>query len=567
MYIRLFLLFILILGNITHVKAENINETAYRNRIDSLLLSDNYPEASIFLSELSDKLLKTNPNDEFTCEVLLSHAYVLSLMDQLKKASEILLPLIEKSNNRKYFTIAYKANLILATIHEISEDFESCNKYLVDAYYIYKTQNLEKEYSTYCIRRASYYRFIDMPDSAKHFVLKAIDYAKKFNNYRDLSDGYFLMGVFQSKTDYKQSIQYFIKVADLSIRVKNYRYASWMYNNSARKFINANDLDSAFKYNTIALQIMNTSSDNPIPQVYNTRSHLFEIFNQSDSGLYYFKKFHIADSIESERQDKIEIKRLSKQFENEKKDVIIQSKSQQINFIIIISALIAISSILLYRKNKKIQKQNKLIKAQVEKLEQLLEQKKILLAEVQHRVKNNLQQITSILEIQKDSIDIHNIEEVIRENQNRIQSMALLHNKIISTDLNTINIKDYIIELCDFVVASYHLKGKQINYHVESTVSKLSIETSLSIGLIIVELTSNSLKHAFKNKSTGNIYVSIYKEDDRYVLHYKDDGIGYHMHDVKSNGLGLEIISGLIHQIGGTAKPLSKNGFELTIHF
>lgn len=567
MLIKLFLFFILISGIGSHAKAEDINERTYRNRIDSLLLSDNYPETSIILSELSEKLVKTNPDDEFTYEVLLSHAYILSLMNQLKEASEILLPLIEKSNSRNYHTIAYKANLVLATIYEIAEDFELCNKYLVDAFSIYNTNSLEREYSTYCVRRASYYRFTNNPDSAKYFILKAIDYAQKFNNYRDLSDGYFLMGVFQSKTDYKQSIQYFIKVADLSIRVKNYRYASWMYNNSARKFINANDLDSAFKYNTIALQIMNTSSDNPIPQVYNTRSHLFEIFNQSDSSLYYFKKFHIADSIESERQDKIEVKRLSKQFENEKKDVIIQSKSQQINFIIIISALIAISSILLYRKNKKIQRQNKLIKAQVGKLEQLLEQKKILLAEVQHRVKNNLQQITSILEIQKESISVHNIDEVIRENQNRIQSMALLHNKIISTDLNTINIGDYITELSNFVIDSYQTKGKQIHCNVESKVDKLSIETSLSIGLIIVELTSNSLKHAFKNKSTGNIYVNIYKEDDRYVLHYKDDGIGYRMHDVKSNGLGIEIISGLIHQIGGTAKPLSKNGFELTIHF
>ncbi|MCO6460497.1 MAG: sensor histidine kinase [Saprospiraceae bacterium] len=140
-------------------------------------------------------------------------------------------------------------------------------------------------------------------------------------------------------------------------------------------------------------------------------------------------------------------------------------------------------SFILFRKNQRINEQNIIISQQVDKLSKLLSQKETILHELHHRVKNNLQNVISILEMQKESINFNNIEELIRGNQNRIHSMALLHKKLdMSEILREINIHGYLRELTELVMDSYCDKAKNISLHFTCSVEKITLEKALPLG-------------------------------------------------------------------------------------
>jgi two-component sensor histidine kinase len=199
-----------------------------------------------------------------------------------------------------------------------------------------------------------------------------------------------------------------------------------------------------------------------------------------------------------------------------------------------------------------------------------LDQKQVLLKELQHRVKNNLQYVISILEIQRESVDYNTIDEVVRENQNRIHSMALLHSKLNSMDeVNMVNLIDYLSGLTGLVKDSYGGSGKDIELSLHCEIEYLAIEKALPLGLIIVELMSNSIKHAFGNRSEGAIEIALkWDEANQQIqLIYKDDGSGFNFNTTSTKGLGMEIIRGLIAQLEGIVKSSAENGFELKVSF
>lgn len=258
------------------------------------------------------------------------------------------------------------------------------------------------------------------------------------------------------------------------------------------------------------------------------------------------------------------------QYQNDKKEATIKNREEQLAFIIVLLAVIILATVLLIRNNRKINRQNKIISNQLGELTKTLAQKQVLLSELQHRVKNNLQHVISILEIQKESVDFNNIDELIRGNQNRIHSMALLHKKMnVSENVNEVDLKRYVTELSELVKESYSNPKKKIELSIQCTVEKMSIEKALPVGLMIVELLSNSIKHAFKKQGIGLITIEISNDEIlcKNKLCYADNGIGFDFNKISEKGLGQELIKGLIDQLNGTFEIRSQNGFELTVYF
>lgn len=265
-------------------------------------------------------------------------------------------------------------------------------------------------------------------------------------------------------------------------------------------------------------------------------------------------------------ENRIESK--GRQYENDKKEAKIKSKNRQMVLIGSLFAIIAAASILLFLQNRKIKARNKIINAQLAELSKTLEQRQMLLSELQHRVKNNLQHVISILEIQKESVDFNNIDELIRGNQNRIHSMALLHKKLnVSDNVNDVNLKRYVTELSELVKDSYDNHKKKISLNIKCDVDTISIEKALPLGLILTELVSNSMKHAFKKQNIGIITIEITKNEAGNIIYYADNGIGFDFNKTNEKGLGQEIIKGLIDQLDGTVGFQNDHGFEISISF
>ena len=195
-----------------------------------------------------------------------------------------------------------------------------------------------------------------------------------------------------------------------------------------------------------------------------------------------------------------------------------------------------------------------------------LREKEALLKEIHHRVKNNLQIITSLLSLQSDSVQNPIVINALRESQNRVRSMALVHETLYrSGDLGRIDIRDYLDALCRFLFRSYGIDTTLIKLHLEIADVSLDLDRALPFGLIINELVTNCLKYAFPAGKSGSISVSLTQEtDDILSLVVKDDGVGLPPTlDLKSiKSLGLQLINDLINQLGGSLIFVRGKGTE-----
>ena len=206
-----------------------------------------------------------------------------------------------------------------------------------------------------------------------------------------------------------------------------------------------------------------------------------------------------------------------------------------------------------------------------EKINTSLQEKVVLLREIHHRVKNNLQVISSLLNLQSGYIEDKKSLEIFRESQTRVRSMALIHEKLYqSKDLNKIEFSEYIESLIKDLFKSYNVDSDRIKLNSKMEGIFFEIDTAILCGLIINELVSNSLKHAFPLNKKGEIFISLDKDDNnKYTLILKDNGIGFppNVDFRKTESLGLQLVTTLTEQLGGTIE-LHKNGYtEFIIAF
>jgi PAS domain S-box-containing protein len=203
-------------------------------------------------------------------------------------------------------------------------------------------------------------------------------------------------------------------------------------------------------------------------------------------------------------------------------------------------------------------------------IESSLKEKEVLLKEIHHRVKNNLQIISSLLNLQSAYIKDKDSIEIFKESQNRVRSMALIHEKLYqSKDMSQIDFSGYVSELVSNLFSSYSLNSTLITLHQDISNIMLGIDLAINLGLIINELVSNAFKHAFTKGRKGNLYISMKKNDKRYELIIEDDGTGFskEIDFRKTESLGLQLIVTLVDQIGGEITLSSDKGTKFVIIF
>lgn len=207
-----------------------------------------------------------------------------------------------------------------------------------------------------------------------------------------------------------------------------------------------------------------------------------------------------------------------------------------------------------------------------EALKRSLIEKDILLKEIHHRVKNNLQIVTSLLKLQAGYVNDEKVKQLFRESQNRVQSMSLIHQKLYQTkDLAHIDFKEYIETVTIHLQHSYGILEDRVKIFTDVKNMVMSIDNAIPAGLIINELVSNSLKHAFPGGRNGSIFINAaYDEYNKeYWLLVRDDGIGMKQKpDIEnSSSFGLKLVNTLVKQLEGIIEIVISGGSEFRIHF
>ena len=207
-----------------------------------------------------------------------------------------------------------------------------------------------------------------------------------------------------------------------------------------------------------------------------------------------------------------------------------------------------------------------------EKIRVSLEEKKALLRELYHRTKNNMQVIIAMLNISSTSFDDKKVIETFSEISNRIQSMSMVHEKLYeSQNLSSINLKEYIKDLCTYLKESYYQTDCIVSFKFDLEEVSVLIDAAVPLGLIINELVSNSFKHAFPGREKGEIRISLGKQEDSIVkIEIADNGIGagddFNIDKLETIGLQTVISLGE-SQLHGKIELDTSSGFRFILEF
>lgn len=219
----------------------------------------------------------------------------------------------------------------------------------------------------------------------------------------------------------------------------------------------------------------------------------------------------------------------------------------------------AVLAFLLYKVRNKIKSANKSLVKQKEEITLKEKEKGLLLRELNHRVKNNLQMVSSLLNLQSNTIDEDSTRELIATGKNRVEALSLVHRKLYQEGLETkIEVKPYVEEL---VLNLLH--GYALNIEPEFSIDAVDIDVdkAIPLALIINELVTNTIKHAYNNIDSPELKIVIKKHEETLDLEVIDNGKGYNKSDSeKTNSLGLKLISSLVQQLKGTYKTIFENG-------
>jgi PAS domain S-box-containing protein len=205
-----------------------------------------------------------------------------------------------------------------------------------------------------------------------------------------------------------------------------------------------------------------------------------------------------------------------------------------------------------------------------QKLRLSLDEKDVLLKEIHHRVKNNLQVIISLLSLQSEYVRDPVVRGMFAETQNRVRSMAFIHELLYrSDDLSMVNFRDYVEKLSEYLNRTYLINPDLIEIEIDVQDIVLSIERAIPCGLVINELISNSLKHAFPDNRSGKIRVSMKKQAGQIDLTVQDDGVGMPAGlDLNTTeSLGFQLVLALAAQLNGTFSIISPPGAQCKLAF
>ncbi|MFT3910109.1 MAG: histidine kinase dimerization/phosphoacceptor domain -containing protein [Ferruginibacter sp.] len=284
--------------------------------------------------------------------------------------------------------------------------------------------------------------------------------------------------------------------------------------------------------------------------------------------------FNAKEKVFNIQKDK-KLTQAAMQYEFDKKEAAAKAEQERKNLVTYIISIVLlfvlIIALVTFRSLRRNQKQKRIISEQKEKVEQQNKEKETLLKEIHHRVKNNLQVISSLLELQSGGVEDENAKAALTEGQNRVKSIALIHQKLYQHEnLAAIELNNFVNELYRQVASVFIKKGQTIETNFSVPETLIDIDTAVPFGLILNELLTNSFKYAFDIDKKNELKIDLSTlSTGKYIMTYSDNGNGLPAGtDLnKSKSLGLRLINRLSKQIGGIANYSFDKGSVFTINF
>jgi two-component sensor histidine kinase len=398
-------------------------------------------------------------------------------------------------------------------------------------------------------------------DSALYYHNEALNIAKK-GNFKDIVVRSYIniINVFDAQKKYKKAFEAFFEMepwlndADITPIVKGLAYTriadlDIRQGNGERKL--------AERYLDSMKQLLKTTDPGTENKVdyYLNRSLLEFSKQQYDSAAVTLEEYHRYKNIHDDEMIQGHAQDLAVKYETGKKEQQIaslaeESRLRKLLMIVFIAASIVFLAFLVWTGM-----QNRKIKKQEAKLSYLMK-------ELHHRVKNNLQIVSSLLSLQSNRIEDEAAQKALQEGQYRIEAMSLIHRKLYQTDdVSGVNIKAFMNELSESLMHAYGYNHDRFQLELESSVQQLDADTAIPLGLILNEVITNAFKYAYKNVNAPSLHIGLTKNEHDLQLKISDNGPGLGEEQwKKSFSFGKQLMQSLIKQLKGTMQMIGTNG-------
>lgn len=473
----------------------------------------------------------------------------------------------------------------IGLIHKTNGDPELALKYYQRVMSIRTVRKDQRGLQSIRNNIAIIYRERGMRDSALYFFNQNYDYAWS-HGIKD-AEGLALHNVasiYMDEEEWQQAINGFTEAAEIRKGLKDRYGTASSYQNLAETYLR---MGSPAKGIPLALSALDLSqeigADRMTADIYKLlhRSHA-EVGNYGKAYLYHTLEKALTDSLFKDEQART-IEEMQAIYEDEKKALQIQEVQQKNalqeekirsqtftrNLLYGIIGVGLIVMVILVFQATSLRKANQQLTEQKEELGKNAEEKQMLLNEIHHRVKNNLQVVSSLLNMQSREVTNEKVLRALKEGRDRVHSMALVHQMFYQGDDEAASIEanKYVEKLCQSLMRSYGGDEQGIKLNIDVKPMMLGIDRATLVGLILNELVSNSLKYAFNGSNTKELSVSLRSGSKNHILQISDTGTGRKTEERNPDSFGLKLVESMTKKLKGKISTVTENGYSTRIEF
>ncbi|MBD1261094.1 ATP-binding protein [Maribacter polysiphoniae] len=522
------------------------------------------------LTILSQAKGKVNEND--LPFLYTQMGYVYERKGQLDRAADyalLALQLGEEHKDKKAIALAYSD---LSNLFWKQSRFESGLEYGLKSVAIFEERgvnDLDYDFTLYVVGN-NYLRLKEY-EKAMNYYDHSIAIGERYGFYNNLSD------VYISKVDLYSYLNEFGKATEAAGNAL--KYAELLDNGFMlmRSWLAIGKLQNIQGMYISAIESLNKSiaiATEDFGDGY-FLSQAYETLGKAYAGNHNYQEAYQAFAVYDDLKDKVftaeadqRISLLRTEYDVAQKENTIQLQQTRITkqqlrqtLIMAFLFLLLLYLVLLFKAMKNNRKKNKM-------LEKQNQEKEFLLKEIHHRVKNNLEIVSSLLTLQSAEISDKKIVDAMENSQHRIQSMSMVHQKLYQENsLSSIEMKSYFFNLSNYIVNVFGVQSR-VEVLLDMEEVELDVDTAIPIGLIVNELLTNSMKYAFPEQSSGSVVIALRKTGNQLFLNVTDNGIGATVNENETGtGFGTKLVKLLTRQLDGEMHLVVENGTAVSFEF
>jgi two-component system, sensor histidine kinase PdtaS len=504
------------------------------------------------------------------------------------QAMRLLNAVKEKSRLKGNWRVYADACLGLAQLHQKLQRPSQARTNLDDARMAIVQHGLNTAYPALAIVSASWHYNFGYPDSVRYYALEAIKTAERFKLPVLLAEGHTLMGLYDEENQAQTAINHHKQSAGIFRKIHNYKrlseeylrivglYVKFVDYQNARLYVDSSIVTA---YQSIAVGEERNAT---LHEAYLNKGGIYKSLGNLDSAYFYSIRGWAQKVSFMEIQDHDRAVEVDEKYKDEQRTQQLKTQAQRLvlerqrfrGALIIVCIILFFSSILVYyylrlqKANRITRQQSKTILETNDKLSHSLEQQIMLQGEIHHRVKNNLQVIISLLELQKEDIKDENTRNGLDAMSSRIYAIAAVHDTLYQgQEGQLVDFLNYTKKLCSHLQQA--MAREDSTFKLKIPEQLFNLDTLIPLGIMLNELITNSFKYGRQKGHPALIDIQLKPEQNGFYLYYKDNGPGFpsgHLQG-REGGLGAYLIRSMARQLKGQVESQNEGGASYTIFF